>query len=80
MADDPIKQAAEGKRIQVEQSDEVRRWTETLGISEERLKDIVGKVGPMAEDVLRELGKERTAGDPGPRDFRKAESGRERVD
>lgn len=80
MADDPSKQASDRNRIDIHQSHEVRYWTQTLGISEERLKDVVQKVGPMADDVQRELGKERTGGDPGPRDPRKAESGRERVD
>ncbi len=70
----------EGQRIDVNQSREVRYWTGTLGISEERLRDVVGKVGPNIADVQRELGKERTAGDPGPQTFRKAESGQRRVD
>ena len=80
MSDDPNEHAADRKRINVHQSHEVRYWTQSLGVSEERLKDVVQKVGPMVDDVQQELGKERTGGDPGARDPRKAESGRERVD
>ena len=36
---------------------EVAYWTKDLGISSERLKDLVAKHGVMASDVRKALGK-----------------------
>jgi len=43
------------KRISLEEDYEVRDWSGKFGVSEERLRAAVGKVGNMAEDVEREL-------------------------
>ena len=58
MADDTSKSGqGDRQRINVNQPHEVRYWTETLGISEQQLKDAVKTAGVMAEDVRRHLGK-----------------------
>jgi hypothetical protein len=44
-------------RINVNQEHELRYWTQALGVAEPELRRAVGKVGPMADDVRRELGK-----------------------
>jgi hypothetical protein len=43
------------KRINLEQDYEVRDWSDRFGVSEARLREAVGKVGNMADDVEREL-------------------------
>lgn len=43
------------KRISLEQDYEVRDWSDRFGVSEARLREAVGKVGSMADDVEREL-------------------------
>jgi hypothetical protein len=43
------------KRISLEQDYEVRDWSDRFGVSEARLREAVGKVGNMADDVEREL-------------------------
>lgn len=43
------------KRISLAEDYEVRDWSEKFGVSEERLRAAVAKVGNMAEDVEREL-------------------------
>ncbi|WP_036114449.1 MULTISPECIES: DUF3606 domain-containing protein [Luteibacter] len=48
---------ADAQRINVNEDYEVRYWTETLGVSEEKLREIVKKVGVMAADVRKELRK-----------------------
>ena len=45
------------ERINVNQAYEVRDWAERLGVSETVLRKAVQKVGPMAADVRRRLGK-----------------------
>jgi hypothetical protein len=57
MADDPTKTAQDRKRIDVSQDYECRFWSEKWGITPEELKRVVAKVGPMADDVARELGR-----------------------
>jgi hypothetical protein len=49
--------AADRARINLTEAHEVRYWTKELGISEGELRDVVKKVGVMASDVRRELGK-----------------------
>lgn len=39
----------------LEQDYEARDWSQKFGVSEDRLREAVGKVGNMAEDVEREL-------------------------
>jgi hypothetical protein len=48
MADDKTKTAADS---------ELRYWSEKFGVLHAELKRAVANVGPMAEDVARELGK-----------------------
>ena len=57
MPDDP---KAVGKpdrdRINVNEDYELRDWSKSLGVSVDRLKEAVRKVGPMVSDVRRALG------------------------
>jgi hypothetical protein len=55
MADDKTKHAQDRKRIDVHQDYELQYWTKRFGISKEELMRTVEKVGPMVEDVEREL-------------------------
>jgi hypothetical protein len=56
MADDLGNRAPEdGKRISLSEDWEVRYWTKALGISEDRLREVIAEVGHMAEDVRRAL-------------------------
>ena len=48
---------ADRKRIDVNQDYECRYWAEKFAVSPDEVKRAVLKVGPMAEDVARELGK-----------------------
>jgi len=44
-------------RINVGEEYELRGWAKSLGVTPQRLIDVVAKVGPMADDVRRELSK-----------------------
>lgn len=44
-------------RINVNEDYELRDWSKSLGVTPEALKSAVAKVGPMAKDVRRHLGK-----------------------
>jgi hypothetical protein len=58
MADDKSKRGgADRQRIDVREDYECRHWAEKFGVSAEELKRAVMKVGPMADDAARELGK-----------------------
>jgi len=58
MADDKTKKGpTDAKRVNTSEDYEVRYWSEKWNVSPEKLKAAVSKVGPMAEDVARELGK-----------------------
>ena len=48
---------ADRSRINTSEDYEVRYWTEKFNVSRRELEKAVEKVGPMAEDVQRELGK-----------------------
>jgi hypothetical protein len=43
-------------RINVNQPYELRDWSQELGVTAERLKQVVQQVGPMVKDVKRVLG------------------------
>ena len=60
--------SADRSRISLNEAHEVRYWTHALGISEERLREVVGKVGHSAKSVRAELGikDEPTEGNMGP--------------
>lgn len=56
MADDKTKVGGEDRqRISLNEDYEVRDWTESLGISREKLVDAVGAVGDRADDVREYL-------------------------
>jgi hypothetical protein len=48
----------DAKRINVNEEYELRYWSEKYGVSPERLRTAVQRVGVMAVDVERELGKQ----------------------
>jgi hypothetical protein len=57
MADDPNKTGKQDdSRINLHQAHEVAYWTKKLGVSEQKLKEAVGKVGSMVKDVKKHLG------------------------
>jgi len=58
MADDPTKTAQDRQRINVHQDYEIEYWTKELGVSKERLQQLVNEHGDRADDVRRALGKE----------------------
>ncbi|UPG87449.1 DUF3606 domain-containing protein [Luteibacter aegosomatis] len=47
---------ADAQRINLNERYEVRYWTSAPGVSEERLREVVGQVGVMVKDVRRDLG------------------------
>lgn len=63
MTDSPTKtRPQDAQRVNVNQEHELRYWTDKFGVSAERLKSAVERVGPMAEDVAAELGPKKTGG------------------
>jgi hypothetical protein len=57
MSDDKSKTVADRIRINVHEGHELRYWSKKFGVSHDRLKAAVRRVGVMADDVARELGK-----------------------
>jgi hypothetical protein len=58
MSDDKSNRGpADRVRINVNEDYEVAYWTKELGVSSDRLKDLVAKHGVMAADVRKALGK-----------------------
>ena len=58
MADDKNKTGKPDRdRINVGEAYELRDWAKKFGVSEAELKAAVSKVGPMAKDVAKSLGK-----------------------
>jgi hypothetical protein len=56
MADNPNQRGTQDRqRIDVSQEHELRYWTQQLGVSADKLREIVKRVGPMATDVRRAL-------------------------
>lgn len=51
MPDDPTQTAADRSRISLNQDHEVRDWTQSLGCTEEELRQAVKVVGPSADAV-----------------------------
>lgn len=52
MTDDlTIRQPDDRKKINVNQSHEVTRWAEKLGVTEDQLRAAVKEAGPMVDDV-----------------------------
>jgi hypothetical protein len=57
MADDRTKTGWQDDiRINVHQDYELRDWSKRLGVTPERLKQVVAQVGPYVKDVRRALG------------------------
>ena len=56
MADD-LKQTGkpDDQRINVNQDHELSYWSQKLGVSRDRLREVVAKAGPMLRNVEREL-------------------------
>ena len=58
MPDDKSKrQPQDGQRINVHEDYELRDWSKKLGVTPEKLKQVVQQVGPMADKVKEHLGK-----------------------
>jgi hypothetical protein len=56
MSDDTTKKGNQDReRINIQKQHEVEYWTNRLGVSEDELRDAVKRVGPMVEDVQREI-------------------------
>jgi hypothetical protein len=62
MADDPkVTRPQDAQRINVNQDHELQYWSERFGVSSDELKRAVSRVGPMAADVERALGRQARA-------------------
>ena len=57
MTDNKSKTAADRKRMDVNEDYECRYWSQKFGVSADELKRTVARVGPLADDVARALGK-----------------------
>ena len=58
MPDDLTKKSGEDRaRINTSEDYEVKHWSEKFGVTSDELIRAVQKVGPMADDVARQLGK-----------------------
>jgi hypothetical protein len=57
MADDKTKTAEDHQRIKVHEDYEVSYWTEALGVTRERLEQLVKDHGDRADGVVGALGK-----------------------
>lgn len=56
MTDDKSKPGGQDRtRISLTEPYEIRDWSQKFGVSEDRLRAAVAKVGSMADDVEREL-------------------------
>ncbi len=56
MSDDKDKVGKQDRdRINIRENYEIFDWATKFGVSQERLKEAVGKVGPMVADVKKEL-------------------------
>jgi hypothetical protein len=67
MADDTTKRDYRDRdRINVHEDYELRYWTKELGVTPEKLKQTVEKVGVMATDVRKALGKMKKDQKDGP--------------
>jgi hypothetical protein len=57
MPDDPTKLAQDRQRINLGEDYELTYWTQQLGVSKERLEQLVRDHGDRAEDIRRALAK-----------------------
>ncbi len=52
-----IKDGRDSSKININEPWEVNYWKDKLNVTEEKLKDVVEKVGPVVDDVKKELDK-----------------------
>jgi hypothetical protein len=57
MANDSKKAGQDRKRVSLKEPHELRSWTESLGVTEQQLKEAVAAVGHSAEKVREYLRK-----------------------
>lgn len=58
MPDDLSKRGAQDRsRININEEHELRYWTEALGVTRDRLKQLVKQVGTRAENVRAQISK-----------------------
>jgi hypothetical protein len=58
MSDDKTNRGSpDNRRIDIHDPNEVRHWTKALGVTEQQLKEAVGRVGTSAEKVRESLRK-----------------------
>jgi hypothetical protein len=58
MSDDKSQRGApDNRRIDMNDRDEVRHWSKSLGVTPEQLKDAAARVGTSAEKVRESLSK-----------------------
>jgi hypothetical protein len=57
MPDDPTKLAQDRQRINLGEDYELTYWTQQLGVSKERLEQLVRDHGDRADDIRRALAK-----------------------
>lgn len=58
MSDEKTKRGDAGRRrIDIDDENDLRYWSEAFGITPDRLRVVVGKVGPMADRVREEIRK-----------------------
>jgi hypothetical protein len=56
MSDDTTTRGKQDReRININEKHDLEYWTGRLGVSEDELRDAVQRVGPMVEDVQREI-------------------------
>ena len=61
MADNPNEtRPQDAQRVNVNQDHELRYWTAKFAVSAEQLKQIVNRVGPMADDIRRAIVESKT--------------------
>ncbi len=51
----------DARRVDASQEHELRYWAQKWNVPPERLRAAVGRVGPVADDVARELGADAAA-------------------
>jgi hypothetical protein len=60
MSDDKSNRGtADRQRIDINDPDEVRNWTQSFGVSKEELQRAVAAAGPMASQVREYLGRSK---------------------
>jgi len=55
--DKTTRNSPDNKRIDLNDSDEIRNWTKSLGVTEEQLREVVTRVGTSAGKVREYLRK-----------------------